>query len=110
MNDVDSSDSLTVNGSAEGDHIVKGSNSINHVASDGHVYSRINLQVSLPFQLQELTINGQDGDDLIEDPGSDTTLLGGPGNDTIVVNATTGTGITADGGEDSDTIIAVSVT
>lgn len=53
----------------------------------------------------DVTIHGGGGDDLITDPGNDTSLFGDEGNDTIVISATTGSGVVADGGEGSDTYI-----
>jgi parallel beta-helix repeat protein len=48
---------------------------------------------------------GGDGNDTLTDPGSgDATLLGGPGDDTIVIADTTGS-VTADGGDGSDTYL-----
>jgi hypothetical protein len=48
---------------------------------------------------------GGAGNDTLTDPGSgDATLLGGPGDDTIVIADTTGS-VTADGGDGSDTYI-----
>ncbi len=98
-------DSLLVNGSPAKDRIRKDGGQI-QVWSDGapciaKTYSFVDGPP------ESVTIDGKDGDDYIQDPGEDTVILGGRGNDTIVIDATTGTGVTADGGEDSDTIVAV---
>jgi CSLREA domain-containing protein len=62
-------------------------------------------EVVVAVGVQAGTVNGGNGDDRITDPGEDTTLLGGPGNDTIIINTTTGTGVIADGGDGSDNYI-----
>lgn len=54
-----------------------------------------------------VTLNAGAGDDTIHDPGSDTLILGGPGNDTITIDATTGTGVEVDGGDGSDTYVVI---
>ena len=46
------------------------------------------------------------GDDYSVDPGGNTTILGGPGNDTIVITATSlGGGVVVDGGGGDDTYV-----
>jgi uncharacterized delta-60 repeat protein len=60
------------------------------------------IETVLSVGIETRDIHGGGGDDLITDPGSDTTLFGDEGNDTIVINATFGSGVTADGGEGSD--------
>ncbi|HMC12390.1 MAG TPA: hypothetical protein VKH44_13915, partial [Pirellulaceae bacterium] len=55
--------------------------------------------------INHVTIDGAAGNDRIIDPGYDTTILGGPGDDTITINATTGTGVNVDGGSGSDAYI-----
>jgi Ca2+-binding RTX toxin-like protein len=52
-----------------------------------------------------VVIDAAAGNDTIIDPGANTTLLGGPGDDTIVIDATTGSGVIADGGPGSDTYV-----
>src|SRR5262249_32164219 len=60
-------------------------------------------QAILYLGIESRTIHGGDGNDTITDPGSDTQIFGDEGNDTIVVNATSGNGVVADGGEAPDT-------
>jgi uncharacterized delta-60 repeat protein len=62
-------------------------------------------QTVLSSGIETRQIRGGGGDDLITDPGSDTFLFGDEGNDTIVINATFGTGVTADGGAGSDSYV-----
>jgi hypothetical protein len=51
-------------------------------------------------------ISGRGGDDWFIDPADDeTTLLGGPGDDTFIVNAASGGGVVLDGEGGSDTFI-----
>ncbi len=51
-----------------------------------------------------LLIDGGAGNDTITDPGEGTTILGGPGNDSIIVTAATGSGVYVDGGDGSDDV------
>lgn len=53
--------------------------------------------------IEHVTLKGEEGDDYFNDPGTDTTILGGPGDDTIVVSATIGNGVVVDGGEGANT-------
>src|SRR5262249_18282222 len=57
--------------------------------------------------LEHVTLNAGAGNDTIHDPGQDTTILGGPGDDVITIDATTGTGVTVDGGDGADTYVIV---
>jgi Ca2+-binding RTX toxin-like protein len=95
------SDSLIINGTPEGDEF--------HKLSESGIVQKFEAgfgPADFYHQgVEQITIDGQAGDDLIIDPGSDTTLLGGPGNDIIVVDGTTGTGVSVDGGQNADTII-----
>ena len=49
-----------------------------------------------------VVLDGGDGSDTIRDPGSGTLILGGSGDDTIIIDATDGSGVWLDGGEGSD--------
>ena len=67
---------------------------------------------SAPFQktmlytnIANLEIYGREGNDIIRDPGSNTSIFGGPGNDTIVIDATSGNGVLLDGGEGADEFV-----
>src|SRR5262249_39236493 len=54
--------------------------------------------------IESLTIHGEAGDDTIVDPGRDTHIFGDAGNDTITVNATSGNGVTVDGGSGTNSV------
>jgi Ca2+-binding RTX toxin-like protein len=87
-------DRLTVRGTPGDDDIFKDATKVtlgNPVA-----------QTVVSTGIETRQIRGGGGDDLITDPGSDTALFGDEGNDSIVINATFGSGVTADGGEGSD--------
>ncbi len=90
-------DAITVNGTPGNDVIFK---------------NNAEVTISSPFQEQVLTtgietrtIHGGTGSDTITDPGSDTFLFGDEGDDTIIIDATTGTGVSAFGGEGNDSYI-----
>jgi hypothetical protein len=55
--------------------------------------------------METKNVFGNDGDDTILDPGEDTHIFGGPGNDSITIDATAGTGVTVDGGDGSDSYV-----
>jgi len=55
--------------------------------------------------IEHTTIDLRAGDDYILDPGANTTILGGPGNDTITVDSTLEGGVLVDGGDGADTTI-----
>ncbi|MFN0051401.1 MAG: beta strand repeat-containing protein, partial [Planctomycetales bacterium] len=52
--------------------------------------------------IETMVIHGGGGKDRITDPGADTTIFGDEGDDTIIITATEGSGVTLDGGEGSD--------
>ncbi len=54
--------------------------------------------------IQAIDLNGGAGPNFITDPGSQTTINGGPGANTITITATTGNGVVINGGG-SDTYI-----
>jgi hypothetical protein len=62
---------------------------------------------TVPYSgMEAVTVAGCAGADYILDPDStDTTILGGPDDDTIVLENTTGTGVQVDGEDGSDTFI-----
>ncbi len=53
-------------------------------------------------------IHGGAGNDVLLDPGSDTFLYGDDGDDAIIINATSGNGVLADGGNGSDSYTLIS--
>ncbi len=55
--------------------------------------------------IETIKIHGAHGNDTITDPGSNTYLFGDEGDDTIIINATSGSGVTADGGDGSDSYV-----
>jgi Ca2+-binding RTX toxin-like protein len=56
--------------------------------------------------VDQVLVEGQDGDDnILVDNGENTTILGGPGNDTITISSTLPGGVTADGEEGSDQVV-----
>lgn len=94
---VAGTDRLTVRGTAGDDDIFKDDTTVNLLGA--------NPETVVFTGIETRTIRGGGGDDLITDPGSDTFLFGDEGNDTIIISATAGTGIVADGGAGSDTYI-----
>ncbi len=58
--------------------------------------------------IETRTIHGGSGNDTIVDPGSDTFLFGDDGDDAIIINATSNSGVLADGGNGSDTYTLIS--
>jgi len=91
-------DTLYVNGTYANDVIV---------VKNGVVTSTGTGEGAVTYSgMESTTVNGGAGNDIISDPeNSNLVLLGGTGDDTIVIQDTTGTGVTADGGEGSDTYI-----
>jgi ELWxxDGT repeat protein len=91
-------DRLLVNGTDEDEYFVKSTDRVEK--PNGYD----SLQVTYAG-IEEMTLDSGAGDDYIEDPGSaNVRLLGGPGNDTIVVASTAGN-VYVDGGDGSDTIL-----
>jgi hypothetical protein len=78
-------DSLIVNGTPQDDLIVKTSNQVTlgNPVTETIDYSGI----------ENVVVNGGEGNDTIDDPGSDTVILGGPGDDTYLITATFGNGV-----------------
>jgi len=88
-------DELRVNGTDVNDSAVKTESQI--------VWQAPRAQTIRWSSIEHTTIDLRAGDDYIVDPGADTAILGGPGNDTIVITATAGGGVVVDGQEGSDT-------
>ena len=57
--------------------------------------------------MEQLTIDALGGNDTIVDPGENTILLGGDGDDIIFIDGTFGTGLIVDGGNGSDIYLIV---
>lgn len=96
-NGASGSDNLIVNGTAGNDIIHK---------TTGQVTWGAPAAVTIAYDgIENATINGGAGDDSITDPGAHTTVLGGPGNDWIAIDATSAGGVVVDGGEGTNTIV-----
>ena len=95
-------DELDVNGTGRPDRLEKTTGTITHEFMD----DPDSPVATLAFDaIENVTVRGAAQNDLIIDPGTDTLLLGGPGDDTIIVNETFGNGVAVDGEEGADTII-----
>jgi Ca2+-binding RTX toxin-like protein len=95
-------DSLLVNGTTQNDTLNKQAGSIAwRPTGSGDAF----LEKLSFYGLDTVELNGGAGNDTMIDPGQNTTILGGPGDDTIIINATTGNGVVVDGGDGSDTYI-----
>ncbi len=94
-------DTLTVNGTAQNDTLSKDAGFIVWRPSGDTVYRH-----AVAFDgMEAVTLNAGAGNDTIIDPNSGNLLiLGGPGNDTIIIADTTGP-VIVDGGDGSDTYI-----
>jgi Ca2+-binding RTX toxin-like protein len=55
--------------------------------------------------IETVVVHGGGGKDKITDPGEDTFLFGDEGDDTIIISATMGNGVIADGGEGADSYV-----
>ena len=92
-------DSLWVNGTEDNDVIVK---------IDGQItWGDPVAETVLYSGVESTTVNGAGGNDTITDPGGNTTILGGPGDDRIIITATSEGGVTLDGEGGSDTFVIV---
>ena len=87
-------DALTVTATAGPDSLLV---TTNQVTLQGTFTGTVNLQ-----GVEDLTVDGSDGNDTITVDGSQTTILGGAGNDTIVVLANGPHGLLLDGQEGAD--------
>src|ERR1700752_5167216 len=82
---VSGSDDLRVNGTSGDDIIYK-------TATQVTLGDPVTMTI-VYGGLEDLTVDGGEGDDTIVDPGANTTILGGLGNDLILIDATTGNGV-----------------
>jgi hypothetical protein len=96
-------DTLTVNGSTD-------PNTTNYITKNGTsqtvTWGSTAAQVieTVPYSgIQSITVNGGQGSNYITDPGSRTTINGGPRQNTITITATSGTGVVLNGGPSSST-------
>lgn len=95
------SDTLTVNGTSVADTLTKGAGFVRWQPAPAAAYQEVNFA----GMEGQVTLNAGGGNDTIHDPDSGNFLiLGGPGDDTIVIRDTTGP-VTADGGDGSDTYL-----
>jgi Ca2+-binding RTX toxin-like protein len=97
-------DWLTINGTSGEERFYKNSNLFSSEFSNAYANGGDSSLVFYSgIEERELKLGG--GNDTLYDPGvGDTTILGGPGDDTIIVADTSGV-VTVDGGDGSDTII-----
>ncbi len=92
---------LTVNGTSSDDFLYKNSGFVQWKPLGGASFIQ-----RLDFSNIDLTnLLAGDGNDTIHDPGASTQIFGGRGDDTIIIDATTGTGVSAFGGEGNDSYI-----
>jgi parallel beta-helix repeat protein len=99
-------DQVTYYGSTGDDHIFKFPHSIygsGTYPDTGYFSGRVFVITS--GTVETVVISAGAGDDNILDPGANTTILGGAGNDTIIINATSGNGVYCDGGDGSDSYV-----
>ena len=96
------SDTLTVNGTAQADTLAKAAGFIKWRPTGDTAYRQ-----EMDFNgMEGVTLNAGAGNDTIQDPNSGNFLiLGGDGDDIIIVQGTVGTGVIVDGGNGSDTYI-----
>jgi len=99
-----STDSLVVNGSLSSNNFI--------TKTSTYVTWGINPSPAPPSEtvsysgIQHKIINSNGYRNVISDPGGDTTINGGPGDNTITVTATTGNGVVINGGPATNTYIA----
>ena len=97
-------DTLTMHGTSENDSLNKQSGSVEWRLTGESVYRE---RVEFDGIDGLITLNAQAGNDTVIDPNSGNFLiLGGPGDDTIIIQDTTGA-VTADGGSGNNTIIII---
>ena len=95
-------DSLTVNGTSQADTLAKAAGFIRWRPTGDTAYCQ-----KVDFDgMEGVTLNAAAGNDTINDPNSgDFVILGGDGDDLIIVQDTVGTGVIVDGGNGSDTYV-----
>lgn len=91
-------DRLQVNGTSASDVVESNK-------TEGWIKWSSPFQKTILFETEHLTIHCGGGDDIVNDPGANTTIFGGSGDDTIVIDATVEGGVVLDGGDGSDTFI-----
>jgi Ca2+-binding RTX toxin-like protein len=96
-------DTLTIHGTTHGDDLdisTKSSSNWKPFGAAGDYQQHVIFS-----NVEKVTLDAGAGDDIQRDPSSASlTLLGGPGDDTIIIQDTTGL-VTADGGDGSDRYI-----
>jgi ELWxxDGT repeat protein/VCBS repeat-containing protein len=96
------SDTLTINGTSAPDILTKGAGFVKWQPAPAAAYQ----EVDFAGMEGQVVLNAGAGNDTIHDPDSGNFLiLGGDGDDTIIIQDTIGA-VTADGGNGSDTYIA----
>lgn len=94
-------DYLTVNGTSSNDFLFKNTGFVEWKPLGASAYVQ-----RVDFSNMDLTIlRAGAGNDTIHDPGTDTQIFGGSGDDTIIIDATSGNGVTLNGEEGSDSYI-----
>ncbi|MBI3464477.1 MAG: cadherin-like domain-containing protein, partial [Planctomycetes bacterium] len=92
-------DSLVVNGTADPEAFEK-----TYDGTTRHIHRTSPTEAHVDaVGIEAATLNGGSGDDYIVDPGADTTILGGPGNDVVIITASLYGQLMVDGQEGSDT-------
>ena len=97
---------LRVNGTAEGDAIIKipGLIAWGEIVNPAYPETTPVTQTVAYSGVERPTLAAGDGDDYIRDYGA-SAILGGPGNDTIIIDATLPGNVLIDGEDGSDTFI-----
>src|SRR5262249_37263505 len=90
-------DQLSVNGTPGPDFIVKDSTQV--------TLGNPATETVLCSGIEPVTVSGGGGHDAISDRGAGAPILGGDGDAALVLTASFGAGIFADGGEGSDTYV-----
>jgi hypothetical protein len=101
------SDTYVANGSSGDNNFVKTTGSPSTISWGPQVGSSTlqPLETVSYSGTANLFINGGQGKNYIQDPGSNTTINAGPGQNTIVITATSGNGVVINGSGGSDTYI-----
>src|SRR5262249_25819993 len=94
-------DTLTINGTSQADTLQKGAGFVRWQLAPAAAYQ----EVVFSGMEGQVVLNAGAGNETIHDPDSENFLiLGGDGDDTVVIQDTTGA-VTADGGNGSDTYL-----